>query len=102
MASECTIMMLARFYMNIYDCIWAILFLWTHLVGAAEQGLARVHLHKDASKGPHVYGQIVGHPQQNLRGAVETTLDVLVNLQQTHMLYTNAQFSMLHLTKALN
>jgi len=41
-----------------------------------------VHLHQNATEGPHVDGQIVGHPQEHLGGAVEATLYVLVYLQK--------------------
>jgi len=40
-----------------------------------------VHLHQDAAQGPHVDGQVVGHSQQHLGGAVEPALDVLVDLK---------------------
>lgn len=54
-----------------------------YLIGATEQRLTRVHLHQNAAQGPHVYGQIIRHPQQHLWGPVEPALDVLVDLWRT-------------------
>ena len=41
-----------------------------------------MHLYQDATQGPHVDGQVVGHSQQHLWGTVEATLDILVYLQE--------------------
>lgn len=40
-----------------------------------------MHLHQDASQRPHVDGQVIRHSQQDLGGAVEPALDVLVDLR---------------------
>lgn len=53
-----------------------------YLVGSTEERLSSVHLHQDATQGPHVDGQVVGHSQQHLWGAVEATLDILVYLKR--------------------
>lgn len=52
-----------------------------YLICPTEEGLASVHLHQDAAQRPHVYGQVIGHAQKHLGGAVESALDVLVNLR---------------------
>lgn len=49
-------------------------------VGAAEERLARVHLHENAAERPHVDGQVVRDAQQDFRRAIEARLDVLVYL----------------------
>lgn len=53
-----------------------------YLIGATEERLSCVHLHQDAPQRPHVDGQVVRHPQQNLRRAVEPALDVLIDLRE--------------------
>lgn len=40
-----------------------------------------MHLHQDATQGPHIDGQVIGHSKQHLWGTVEATLDILVYLQ---------------------
>ena len=52
-----------------------------YLIGATEERFPSMHLHQDAAQGPHVDGQVVGHPKQHLRGTVEPALDVLVDLR---------------------
>lgn len=44
-----------------------------------------MHLYQDATQGPHVDGQVIGHSQQHLWGTVEATLDILVYLQKESM-----------------
>ncbi len=53
-----------------------------YLIGSAEERFSSVHLHQDATEGPHVNGQVIGHSQQHLWGTVEATLDILVYLQK--------------------
>lgn len=43
-----------------------------------------MHLYQDATQGPHIDGQVIGHSQQHLWGTVEATLDVLVYLDTRH------------------
>ena len=49
------------------------------LVLAAEEGEAQVKLSYDASEAPDVYFAVVGKPEDYLRGAVVSALDVGVN-----------------------
>lgn len=51
-----------------------------YLIGATEEGLSCVHLYKDASEGPHIDSQVIWHPQEDLRRAVEPALYVLIDL----------------------
>lgn len=52
-----------------------------YLIGATEKRLSCVHLHQDASQRPHVDGQVIRHSQQNLRRAIKSALDVLIDLR---------------------
>ena len=49
------------------------------LVGAREERLPCVHLNQDAAQAPHVDGEVVGDPKENLWTPVEPALDVLIN-----------------------
>ncbi len=49
-------------------------------MGTREEGVASVELGKDAGQAPHVNGGGVAQAQHDLRGAVETALDVAVHL----------------------
>jgi len=49
-------------------------------MGTREEGVASVELSKDAGQAPHVNGGGVAQAQHDLRGAVETALDVAVHL----------------------
>lgn len=53
----------------------------SYLIGATEERLSCVHLHQDASQGPHINGQVIWHSQQDLRRAVKPALDVLIDLR---------------------
>ena len=50
-----------------------------HLVLAGEQRLPRVHLHEDAAEAPHVDGEVVRDPEEDLGAAVEPALNVLID-----------------------
>lgn len=58
-----------------------------------------MHLYQDATQGPHVDGQVIGHSQQHLWGTVEATLDILVYLQRER---TNNQSCHLPLNSELH
>lgn len=40
-----------------------------------------MHLHQNATQGPHVDSQIVRHSEQDLRRTVESALNVLIDLR---------------------
>lgn len=63
-----------------------------------------MHLYQDATQGPHVDGQVIGHSQQHLWGTVEATLDILVYLQKDNMASQNPYtlLTMNHLSIPLN
>lgn len=48
-----------------------------------------MHLYQDATQGPHVNGQVIGHSQQHLRRTVEATLDILVYLRKIKTIQLN-------------
>lgn len=50
-----------------------------HFTLSREEGIACVEFSKDAAQTPHVNGHAVGVTQDDLRRAIETTLDVGVN-----------------------
>ena len=50
------------------------------LVFTREYWVASVEFSNDAAKGPHVNGSIVRNSQHDLRGPVEPTLNVSINL----------------------
>ena len=50
-----------------------------HLVLTGEERLARVHLDEDAAEAPHVDGEVIRDPEQDLRAAIESALNVLVD-----------------------
>lgn len=66
-----------------------------YLVGSTEERFSSVHLYQDATQGPHVNSQVIGHSKQHLWGAIEATLDILVYLQKEHSQFRRLYYNTL-------